>query len=67
MHNPRPTAPKLTVISGGRAALEREALAALFFDPPRFDEIKKRLFESPRPVLRLIAGNTNGTEPKSEI
>ena len=46
--------PKLVAIEGDRESLEREALAALIFDEPRYRELKQRLFEQPRPRLRVI-------------
>jgi hypothetical protein len=46
--------PRFRLIAGDREALEREALVALIFDEPRYEELKQQLFDRPPPVLRLI-------------
>jgi hypothetical protein len=48
--------PVLKVIEGGRSALEREALRAIFFDVPKFHEIHQRLKATPGKPLRLVQG-----------
>ena len=57
--------PKLVAIEGDRESLEREALAALIFDEPRYRELKQRLFEQPQPKLRVIefCARADSSEP----
>ena len=65
--NTRPvTRPSLKVIEGDREALEREALAALIFDEPRYDDLKRRLFEQPPPALRLVESCATSRPPDPE-
>jgi hypothetical protein len=41
--------PILKVIEGGRSALEREALYAILYDVPKFNELHQRLKSAPVP------------------
>ena len=66
MKTPPTIRPALMVLEGGREALEREALVAVIFDEPRYDEIKRRLFEHPPPSLRLIESCATSRPPEPE-
>jgi hypothetical protein len=48
--------PTLTVVEGGRSALERDALRAIFFDVPKFKVMHEHLKKAPVPgELKLVS------------